>query len=98
MTTPRDAIRHQEAGAHGGFFIEREGRRVAELTYSAAGDAIVVGHTYVDPNLRGGTLARDLVDAMVQWAREEHLKVVPVCSYVRAVFDRSDEYDDLRKD
>jgi hypothetical protein len=96
VTTPdNDPIQHREHGTRGEFYIEREGRRVGELTYSASGRAMVVGHTWVDPKLRGGRLAPSLVEAAVGYARREGRKIVPVCSYVRVVFGRSGEYDDV---
>ena len=90
-------IQHRTHGSHGEFFVEREGRRVAELTYSLSGERAVVAHTWVDPTLRGAGMAPALVDAAAQWARDEHVKIVPVCSYVRAVFDRNPAYADVRK-
>jgi hypothetical protein len=68
---------------------------VAELTYSSNAGAMVVGHTWVDPTLRGGRLAPDLLEAAVAYARREARKIIPVCSYVRAVFNRSDKYEDV---
>jgi predicted GNAT family acetyltransferase len=94
---PQDTIHHREHEGRGEFYIEREGRRVGELTYSGSGGAMVVGHTWVDPTLRGGRLAPNLVEAAVQFARREGRKIVPVCSYVRAVFGRSSAYEDVWK-
>jgi predicted GNAT family acetyltransferase len=93
--TPEE-IRHAETGQRGIFFLERDGRRVAELTYSLSGDKALVDHTYVDPSLRGGTIAPSLVEAAVRWAREGNRKIVPLCSYVRSVFARTRAYDDVR--
>ena len=90
-------IRHEGGERQGAFFIEREGRRVAELTYRMMGADAMVDHTWVDPKLRGGGEARSLVAAAVEWARQEHMKLVPVCSYVRTVFDRTPGYADVRK-
>ena len=96
--TPEDPIRHEDDSRHGLFFIEREGRRVAELTYRMLGETAVVDHTWVDPALRGGKLAPSLVEAVVDWARREHRKISPACSYVRMVMDRKPEaYQDVRK-
>ena len=94
--TAKDPIEHSEGSGHGEFFIMREGKRIAELTYSRSGEsAVVVGHTWVDPKHRGGTLAPSLVDAVVAWAREGNQKIVPACSYVRRVFSSSNKFDDV---
>ena len=95
QATPEE-IRHSETGQRGVFFLERGGRRVAELTYSLAGDKALVDHTYVDPPLRGGSIAPSLVEAAVRWARAENRKIVPLCSYVRSVFARTRAYDDVK--
>ncbi len=95
-TPSDDPIRHDDDGRNGVFFIERDGRRVAELTYAREGEAAIVDHTWVDPQLRGGKAARRLVEAVVQWARAEHLRIVPTCSYVRVVLARTAEYADVR--
>ena len=90
-----DPIQHAESGGNGEFFITREGKRIAELTYTSSGSTAVVGHTWVDPRHRGGTLAPSLVDAVVAWARAGNRKIVPACSYVRRVFTSSKKFDDV---
>ena len=97
-SSPQDAIHHEDDPRHGAFFVEREGRRIAELTYRMLGDTAVVDHTWVEPRLRGGKLAPALVEAVVDWARRENRKISPACSYVRMVMDRHpDTYRDVRK-
>jgi len=97
-STPQDEIRHDDGERHGMFYVERDGRRVAELTYRMLGDTAVVDHTWVDPKLRGGKLAPGLVAAVVDWARGGSRKISPACSYVRMVMDRHPEaYRDVRK-
>jgi len=94
---PQDPIEHHESAGRGEFYVERAGKRVAELTYSSSGTDAIVGHTWVDPDLRGGTLAPSLVKAAVEWARASNRKIVPACSYVRAVFGRTPKYADVWK-
>jgi uncharacterized protein len=90
-------IQHAEAGPRGAFYVEQGGQRIAELTYSMADRDVVVGHTWVDPAHRGTALASRLVEAVAGWARRENRKIVPVCSYVQSVFDRSPQYHDVWK-
>ncbi|SRR5260221_8487309 len=98
MPVPGNEIRHED----GTFFIEEGGRRIAELNYRRAGatrlgqSTAIIYHTWVDPALRGGGEARRLVDAAAQWARAGNLKLSPACSYVRALFTRSRDFDDVR--
>ncbi len=82
----------------GAFFIEQGGKRIAVMTYSAHRDAKVVSidHTEVDPSLRGRGIPKRLVAAAVDWARDEKIRLVPVCPYARHVFDRTPEYADVR--
>jgi Predicted acetyltransferase len=93
MTLP---IQHQESASRGAFVIQRDGRRIAEMTYTRTNPSlVVVDHTFVDPSLRGQGVARQLQDAMVAWARENQTKVVPVCSYVKVQFDRDASIRDV---
>lgn len=92
-----DRVGH-EAGERGGvFFLERGERRIAELTYKLEGRDAIVDYTWVDPQLRGGGIARPLFEAIVAWARGEERKLHPTCYYARAVFDRNPAYDDVRR-
>jgi predicted GNAT family acetyltransferase len=92
-----EEISHSTTGSRGVFFLQRDGRRVGELTYTFAAGAALVESTYVEPPWRGGTIAPSLVEAAVRWARKENVKIVPLCSYVRSVFSRKPEYGDVRK-
>ena len=66
--------RINESGVRrGAFVIERDDRRVAELTYARDGDVAIVDHTWVDPALRGGKAARRLVEVDHHSAAEHHV-------------------------
>ena len=47
-------IQHQETGSKGEVFVEQENERVAEMTYSWAGDdKFIIDHTWVSEFVRG---------------------------------------------
>ncbi|HLT26414.1 MAG TPA: GNAT family N-acetyltransferase [Zeimonas sp.] len=98
MTTPRcqDPILHERGVDGGTFYIERRGGRVAELQYTRGDRLATIDHTWIDDELRGSGCGRRLVDAIVQWARDERMKLRPLCSFARAVLERTPEYDDVR--
>lgn len=49
----------------------------------------------VDPPLRGQGMGERLVDAAVDWARANGRRIVPRCSYARAVLMRTTKYQDV---
>jgi predicted GNAT family acetyltransferase len=91
-----EAIRHEEHGNRGMFFIESDGARIAEMTYMKKGASrIVIDHTEVQPSLRGQGIARRLVDAAVAWARQNNVKIAATCPYVIARFAGDRSLDDV---
>ena len=89
-------IHHQEQDAKGAFYIAHDGQRLAEMTYSRTNaTTVIVDHTEVDPSLGGQGVGRELLGALVQWARATHTKVVPQCPYVKAQLDKVAAYRDV---
>jgi predicted GNAT family acetyltransferase len=56
--------------------------------YRRHGGVLVMPHTLVPGALRSHGIAALLVQAALDWARAEGLKVEPVCSYVAAYMRR----------
>ncbi|ANA82126.1 GCN5-related N-acetyltransferase [Paenibacillus vortex V453] len=74
----------------GGFFLEDNGKTVAEISYSPQGEGVIsIDHTYISPGLRGQGLADELVRKVIDYAREEELKIIPACSYAGHYFDKN---------
>ena len=88
-------IEHEDSGQRGAFFIEEEGKRLAELTYTVAGTRVILDHTEVDDALRGTGAGNKLVAAAVDWARDEDRRLLPLCPFARSVFDKMPEYSDV---
>ena len=86
-------IKHE----HGRFYIDdNNGETIAHITYQHENDATLIANsTFVDPSLRGQGIAQKLLDKLVGYARENNLKIRPLCSYVVKAFDQSDAYDDV---
>ena len=89
-------IQRQEHGAKGAFFIEENGERLAEMTYVKAGETkIIIDHTEVGVSLKGEGIGKDLVKAGVDFARQNNLKIVPLCSFAKAEFEKHAEFADV---
>jgi predicted GNAT family acetyltransferase len=89
-------IQHDDGDTAGAFFIDGEGGRLAELSYTRTGPStVVLVHTEVSSTLQGRGVARMLVDHAIAWARQTGTKLVPLCPYVKSVFDRHPELRDV---
>lgn len=80
----------------GAFLIEEKGERLAEMAIAIAGDNLTVFHTHVNDSLQGQGIAAQLLSTMVAYARANHKKVIALCPYVSAQFQRHPEqYADI---
>jgi predicted GNAT family acetyltransferase len=81
---------------HGAFNLYEDGIRIGEMVVSISGPALTVYHTEVDQAQEGKGFARQLLEKMVAYARENGLKVIPLCPYVHAQFRHHPEaYTDI---
>jgi len=98
-------IRHQETEKSGIFEAwmraSEEGActepvQVGEMTYQRpTPQRMIIDHTRVFEGYEGHGIARQMVLAAVNFARANNRKIIPVCSYARALLSRTDEYKDI---
>jgi len=80
----------------GAFVIEEGDVRLAEMEVAVSNGNLTVYHTEVAEQLKGKGVATKLLSSMATYARENKLKVVPLCPYVLAQFKRHpDQYADI---
>ncbi|MFY8111250.1 GNAT family N-acetyltransferase [Flavobacterium sp.] len=80
----------------GSFFIEIEGKQEAEMTFVFAGeDKIIIDHTGVNPGNEGKGLGKQMVAQAVTYARENNIKIIPLCPFAKKVFDKTPEFRDV---
>lgn len=90
-------LKHKDNGEKGAFFIRDEGRRAAEMTYVWMNDDVfIIDHTEVDSRYGGQGLGKQLVAGAVEFARGRGIKILPLCPFARAVFDKTSDYNDVR--
>ncbi len=63
--------------------------------YRRQGDRLVIPHVEADPGLRGTGAAGRLMEGVLEVARRDGLKVVPLCGYAAAYIRRHKEHHDL---
>ena len=79
------------------FYIgNSEENDIARITYYYKEDkVIVIDHTFVSVELRGKAIAGRLLNEVVNFAKENGLKIIPLCSYAVKKMTRNDEYADV---
>lgn len=89
-------IRHKEIGTKEMFYVEEDGRVLAEMVFTrSAPDRMTIEHTEVDESLQGKKVGFRLVQQGVEYAREQGLKIIPMCTFARSVFQKTSEFGDV---
>lgn len=80
----------------GKFEIFVDSEKAGELTYFWNDEnQFSIDHTEVDKAYSGQGLAKQLVVAAVEYARENNKKIVPLCPYAKATIERNKELQDV---
>ena len=67
------------------------------MTYSWAGtDKFIIDHTEVNPDFGGRGVGKKMVMEAVDFARNNNLKIIPLCPFAKSVFDKVAEIQDVR--
>jgi predicted GNAT family acetyltransferase len=90
-------IKQKQYGSKGSFYVEENNALLAEMTYSMAGkELMIIDHTEVSDELRGKNTGYQLVHAAVEFARTNHIRIMPLCPFAKSVFDKKkDEFGDV---
>lgn len=89
-------IEHINNETKGFFKAVEEGKEAGRMTYSWAGEQkFIIDHTEVNPAFNGKGVGKKLVMAAVEYARENGLKIIPLCPFAKSVFDKTEEIRDV---
>lgn len=70
---------------------------LSKLDYIQDGKNFVITHVGVNPHFRRKGVAGKIVQAGLEFARENSLRVIPMCSYAADYIRRHPEYAELTK-
>lgn len=76
------------------FFVgDLEENPLAEMTFVSSDDnTIIIDHTYVSNELSGQGVGKLLLKELLDWAKKENKKVIPICPYAKAQMEKNKEY------
>ncbi len=72
-------------------------REIGKCCFTRSDAFWVIEHTETDPLYAGQGIAGKLVKAVLDAAREQGMKIRPLCSYADAYMTKHTEYADLKK-
>ena len=90
-------ITKEDGGRHGRYVARIEGIDAeGEITFTHRGPSVIsADHTGVPEAMAGKGVARALLDFMLDDARANNFKIIPICPYVRGQYARHPEWADL---
>jgi len=89
-------IKHNKNAKGGSFNYEVDGRSMAEMVYVMAGDkTMIIDHTDVDDSLKGKGIGKKLLNELVNYVRQEQIRVIPLCPFAKATFEKTKEWQDV---
>ena len=80
-----------------GFFKAMEGYDEAGvMTYTWADNGnMLIDHTETNPSFSGKGIGTSLVMKAVKYAREQNVKIHPLCTFAKSVFDSNPDLHDV---
>lgn len=89
-------VLHKTFDHKGAFVAQSDSKKAGEMTYSKAGETMfIIDHTEVEPEFSGQGVGKKLVLAAVDFARENHLKILPLCPFAKATFNKDTSIQDV---
>ena len=83
------SIEREELNGVHEFVLRIDGEKSGFLEFTRPEVGVMrIEYVEVSPELRGSGLGRQLVQKAVAFATESKLRVIPICSYARAVIQR----------
>lgn len=79
------------------FYVgHNEKEPLAEITFVPTDDEkLIIDHTVVSDELGGQGVAGELVEKVVNYAREEGKKIIPECSYAKQKIEKTPAFQDV---
>jgi predicted GNAT family acetyltransferase len=89
-------IKQIESGFKGYFAAFDDKKEAGRMSYTFAGETkMIIDHTEVSDEYRGQNIGKRILMEVVNYARENKIKIIPLCPFAKSVFDRVEEIRDV---
>lgn len=93
-----DQLFENHKNGNGGYIVLKNSvEEIGRLTYTIleAEQTLIISYVMVFPKFEGQGLGKALVEEGIRFARENHWKVHPHCSYAKSVMMRMNDIEDI---
>ncbi len=92
----KEEVQLKISNKSGVFYIEINGNEEAMMTFFLTDDnKMTIDHTEVNTGNEGKGFGKKLLFKAIEYARKNNLKIIPVCSFVKSVIEKTPEFKDI---
>ena len=92
----KEEVQLKISNKSGVFYIEINGNEEAMMTFFLTDDnKMTIDHTEVNTGNEGKGFGKKLLFKAIEYARKNNLKIIPVCSFVKSVIEKTPEFKDV---
>ena len=89
-------VKHLNNETRGEFVAMIDNKQAGLMTYTWAGETrFIIDHTEVDPAYGGKGVGKEMVFKAVEFARKKDIKILPLCPFAKATFEKFPEIQDV---
>ena len=89
-------IEHEQNEHKGRFVIYEDAVFAGEMTYTWAGTGkFIIDHTGIEESFNGKGFGKKLLEQAVAFARKQEVKILPLCPFAKAQFDKNKNLRDV---
>ena len=86
----------EDNGNKGRVYALQDDVKAGEMTFTWAGrDRIIIDHTEVNEKFSGQGVGLNLLENVVDYARSQKVKVIPLCPFAAKMFQKYSELNDV---
>jgi predicted GNAT family acetyltransferase len=89
-------IKQINDGTKGRFAAMDDSKEAGAIYFTSAGESkMILDHTEVDNAYRGQSIGKKILMYIVEFVRENNIKIIPLCPFAKSVFDRTESIRDV---
>jgi len=89
-------IKQIESGTKGYFGAFDGDKEAGRMTYTFAGETkMILDHTEVNNAYRGQNIGKRILMEIVEFARQNKIKILPLCPFAKSVFNKIEDIRDV---